>query len=175
MGDVAERLRWAVERLAARPGETLFEIGCGHGVAVTLLSADRTAGRIAACDRSASMVTAARRRNRAAITAGQVAIHHGAVEMLACEDAGFDTVFACNVPPFLRGDPVPALAAAGRLLAPGGRLCLFHGAPLAMTSGFATGLDTILTAHGFTIEDRIELVLHQSRVGMLAARLRSGG
>lgn len=172
MRDAAERLRWAVERLAVRPGERLYEIGCGHGVAVALLSAGSGAGRIVACDRSVPMVEAARRRNAAAIAAGRVAIHHGAVEALACGDEGFDTVFACNVPPFLRGDPAPVLTAVSRLLTPGGRLCLFHGAPLTMASGFATTLDAALAGHGFAIEGRIELELQESRVGMVAARRR---
>ena len=59
----AERLVWAIDTLAVEPDDRLLEIGCGHGVAVSLACEKLDGGTITAIDRSAKMIEMARKRN----------------------------------------------------------------------------------------------------------------
>ena len=59
----ADRLAWAVETMDIRPSDRVLEIGCGHGVAVTLICQRLTSGSVLAVDRSQTMIDMARRRN----------------------------------------------------------------------------------------------------------------
>ncbi len=61
--NAAERLVWAVETLGVRPADRILEIGCGHGVAVSLVCERLDGGRVLAVDRSAKMIETARKRN----------------------------------------------------------------------------------------------------------------
>ena len=66
----SDRLVWAAGVVAPQPGERVLEVGCGHGVLVSLLA--ERAGLVLGVDRSPAMVAAAGRRNRAAVHAGRV-------------------------------------------------------------------------------------------------------
>src|ERR687896_786143 len=63
-GKASERFVWAVDTLEVRPADRLLEVGCGHGVAVSLVCERLMTGTITAIDRSPKMIEMAARRNR---------------------------------------------------------------------------------------------------------------
>ena len=116
---------WAVETLGVRPGDRVLEIGCGHGVAVTLIC-ERLgdSGEVLAIDRSAKMIEMASRRNAAHVAAGRARFAAASLHEADLGGARFDKVLAVHVPVFSRGDPARELAIIREHLAPGGRLHL---------------------------------------------------
>lgn len=123
-GRPSERLVWAVETLAPGPADRLLEVGCGHGVAVSLVCERLTTGRITAIDRSPKMIEMAARRNREHVAAGRAVLRTAALEEADLGDERFDKVFAFNVAPFWL-QPKEALGIVGRHLAPGGAIYVF--------------------------------------------------
>src|SRR5204863_1922427 len=99
-GKASERFVWAVETLGVRPADRLLEIGCGHGVAVSLVCERLTTGTITAIDRSPKMIAMATRRNREHVDAGRAVLAAIALEDADLDDRRFDKVFAFNVAPF---------------------------------------------------------------------------
>jgi SAM-dependent methyltransferase len=137
-GKPSERFVWAVDTLALDPADRVLEVGCGHGVAVSLVCERLTSGRITAIDRSAKMIEMAARRNRAHIAAGRAVLHTAAVEQADFGDERFDKVFAFNVAPFWLA-PKEALGIVRRHLAPGGAVYVFWDARHTQPGG-ARGL-----------------------------------
>jgi ubiquinone/menaquinone biosynthesis C-methylase UbiE len=125
---VSERLRAVVERLDVRPDHRVLEIGCGHGVAATLVCERLTTGRLTAIDRSAKMIAAAERRNAAHVAAGTAEFLVAALEDADLGDRRFDRILAVRVGLFYR-EPERARAIAGRWLTPGGVLLADYDAP----------------------------------------------
>jgi len=120
----SERFVWAVDTLALGPADRVLEVGCGHGVAVSLVCERLTGGRITAIDRSAKMIEMATRRNREHIASGRAVLKTAALETADLGYQRFDTIFAFNVAPFwLR--PRDALEVVRRHLAPDGAFYLF--------------------------------------------------
>jgi ubiquinone/menaquinone biosynthesis C-methylase UbiE len=125
---VSERLRTVVEQLDVQPGDRVLEIGCGHGVAATLVCERLDGGRLTAVDRSPKMIEAARRRNAAHVRAGRAEFLVMALEELDLGERRFDVVFAARVGLFHR-EPTRAAALAAAWLAPGGRVVTEYDAP----------------------------------------------
>jgi SAM-dependent methyltransferase len=96
----SERFVWAVDTLALDPGDRVLEVGCGHGVAVSLVCERLTSGRITAIDRSKKMIEMATRRNREHVARGRAVLKTAALEKADFGDERFDKVFAFNVAPF---------------------------------------------------------------------------
>jgi ubiquinone/menaquinone biosynthesis C-methylase UbiE len=116
---VSERLQRVVERLDIQPGDRVLEIGCGHGVAATMVCERLETGRLTAIDRSPKMVEAAARRNVEHVEAGRAEFLVATLEELDLGERRFDKVFAVRVGLFHR-EPARARALAERWLAPGG-------------------------------------------------------
>ena len=147
------RLVEVVELLGERPDERLLEIGCGHGVAVSLVCERLTTGSILGLDRSARMVEAAGRRNRAHVEAGRARFEHAALADARLEGGPFDTAFAVRVPLFV-ADGEREAATLRRALAPGGRLVVVVYHPSAeRTDSAVEALRRLARRHGFTVED----------------------
>jgi ubiquinone/menaquinone biosynthesis C-methylase UbiE len=128
IGLVSERLRSIVEQLDVRPDDRVLEIGCGHGVAATLVCARLEAGRLTAVDRSAKMIEAARRRNAAHVEAGRAEFLVAALEDLDLGERRFEKIFAVRVGLFHR-DPERARGLVEPWLAPGGTVSAFFDTP----------------------------------------------
>ncbi len=127
-GIVSERLRSVVEQLGIRPNDRVLEIGCGYGVAATLVCELLEEGHLTAVDRSAKMIQAATRRNEAYIEVGRAEFLVATLEDLDLGDRRFDRIFAIRVGLFHR-EPERARGIARRWLAPGGELFAFFDAP----------------------------------------------
>ena len=125
---VTERLRAIVEQLDIRSDDRVLEIGCGHGVAATLVCELLESGHLTAVDRSAKMIEAARRRNAAFVEAGRAEFLVAALEELELGQRRFDKIFAVRVGLFHR-EPERAHDLAERWLAPGGALSAFLDSP----------------------------------------------
>ncbi|HEX5909223.1 MAG TPA: class I SAM-dependent methyltransferase [Thermoleophilaceae bacterium] len=115
------RLEAVVAGLELDPGHRVLEIGCGHGVAATIVCEQLDGGTYTAIDRSPKMIAAAERRNRAHVRAGTAEFLTGALEEVDLGSRRFDRVFAVRVGLFGR-EPDRARALASRWLAPGGTL-----------------------------------------------------
>ncbi len=126
---MSERLRSVVDQMDIRPDERVLEIGCGHGVAATLICERLEEGHLTAIDRSAKMIQAATRRNAAYIEAGKAEFLIATLEDLDLGDRRFDKIFAVRVGLFQR-ESKRASGIVERWLAPGGAVFVFFDLPL---------------------------------------------
>jgi ubiquinone/menaquinone biosynthesis C-methylase UbiE len=125
---MSERLRAVVERLEIGPDDRVLEIGCGHGVAATMVCERLKDGRLTAIDRSAKMVKAAARRNAEHVEAGRAEFLVATLEEGDLGERRFDVIFAVRVGLFHR-EPERARRLAERWLAPNGTLHAFFDEP----------------------------------------------
>lgn len=125
---MSQRLKAVVDQLAIRPDDRVLEIGCGHGVAATMVCERLGAGRLTAIDRSAKMIEAAARRNAACVEAGKAEFLVMRLEEADLGDRRFDVIFAVRVGLFHR-EPERAHALVQPWLAPGGRVRAFFDPP----------------------------------------------
>lgn len=119
--DGSERLRRVVEELDLGPDDRVVEIGCGHGVAATLICERLDGGTYVGIDRSQKMIAMAAKRNDACVAAGTAAFQVAELEHLDLGDRRFDKLLAVRVGLFWKR-PDEAYSIARGLLAPGGML-----------------------------------------------------
>ena len=171
MARAAERLTWAVGTLEVQPDDRLLEIGCGHGVAVSLVCERLAGGSVLAVDRSAKMIEMAARRNAAHVAAGRAAFQVAPLHEADLGGARFDVVYAIHVPVLLRGDPRRELAIVRAHLAPGGRFALpFQPLDPATTEPTARRLSGVLAAAGVEVLEQRVAELASGRAGCVLAR-----
>jgi ubiquinone/menaquinone biosynthesis C-methylase UbiE len=153
---VADRFTWALDVMEPDPSDRVLEVGCGHGVAATLVCDRLTVGTYVGIDRSQKMIAAATKRNRPHVDAGRARFLAVTFEAAQFPPGSVDHLFAFNVAHFWR-DAEAALAKARDLLAAEGRLWLFHQSPGERTSAglsaFTASLAELLRVHGFDAVD----------------------
>ena len=150
----SQRLGWAVDALAIEPADRVLEVGCGHGVAASLVCERLDSGRLTAIDRSKKMIDMATRRNHGHVAAGRASFGVATFQEATFGEERFDKVFAVNVALFWR-QPREALAIVRGLLAPDGTLYVIGQAPGWTGSGarsFAAGLAPMFEEQGFRVE-----------------------
>ena len=125
---MSDRLRAIVEELEVRPDDRVLEIGCGHGVAATLVCERLGSGRLTAIDRSPKMIEAAARRNARYVQDGRAEFLVAELERLELGERRFDKVFAVRVGLFHR-DPDRARRLVEPWLARGGELRAYFDEP----------------------------------------------
>ena len=120
------RLAAVVDELDLRPEHHVLEVGCGHGVAATLVLDRLASGVYVGVDRSPAMVQASERRNDDAVAQGRARFVCAPFLDAALDGRRFDRIFAARVRS-MTGDR--EMERAHALLAPGGLLVLAFDAP----------------------------------------------
>jgi ubiquinone/menaquinone biosynthesis C-methylase UbiE len=125
---MSERQRIFVERMKVRPEDRVLEIGCGHGVAASLVCERLVNGRYTAIDRSQKMIDAARRRNAEFVASGKAEFLLGDVRTVDLGKRQFDKIFAQRVRLF-HEEPELARELFKRWLAPRGKVFVEYDEP----------------------------------------------
>lgn len=111
--------RAVLDRLDARAGERILDVGCGTGLLLERLGRATPAARLTGVDPVPEMLALARRR--LAVSAADLS--EAAAERLPFGDGSFDAVVSASVFHYVR-QPEAALSEMRRVLRPGGRLVL---------------------------------------------------
>ena len=156
--------------LAVKPADRVLEVGCGHGVAVSLVCERLDRGRITAVDRSPKMIEMAKRRNQA--HADKARLIASSLEQADLEDEVYDKAFAVHVAALHK--PGRALTVVRQRLVPGGRLYLFSQAPGWKTrrqaEQFGAELSRVLGSAGFAVEEVVVKDLATAFAAAVVAR-----
>jgi ubiquinone/menaquinone biosynthesis C-methylase UbiE len=118
---MSARIERFVESMNVRSNDRVLEIGCGHGVAATLVCSKLAGGSYVAVDRSPKMIAAAAKRNEDFVKAGTARFIQATLESLDLGEEKFDKVFAMRVRLF-HEQPDQAHALVERWLAPNGKI-----------------------------------------------------
>jgi SAM-dependent methyltransferase len=150
---IPDRVRWAVDVVDPRPGERLLEIGCGPGVAASLVCDRLATGHLTAVDRSAVAVGRTLRRAAGHVRAGRLTVVRAALDAL--EVTGVDKAFSVNVNVFWTTGADRELAALHRALRPGGRLFVLYGTGPGEGERVLASVAAAVPAAGFAAVERL--------------------
>lgn len=125
---MSERLRSIVDAMRIRPDDVVLEIGCGHGVAASLVCDQLRSGYLVAIDRSKKMIAASIRRNKEHIESRKTEFHVADVLKFDPGARKFDKIFAVRVGLFHR-DAAMARSVVEKWLAPRGRIIVVYDEP----------------------------------------------
>lgn len=123
---LAPMIDTGIELLRIREGDSVLDMGCGHGAAFERLAAKvGGAGRITGIDASRALLAEARRRcaARALRVELRVELHEADAHRLPFDDGTFDAARADRVLIFLQ-DPAAALSEMVRVTRRGGRIVI---------------------------------------------------
>ena len=150
---IPDRLNWAVQVLAVDPADRLLEIGCGTGVAVSLICQKLVSGKIFAVDQSEAMIKKATSANLQHIASGRAAFQTVSLAEAEFGNERFNKIFAVNVNVFWQ-QPTRELEIIESLLNGQGILYLFYEPPLVSKAGeIVNKLTRVLPDNGFTVID----------------------
>lgn len=120
-----EGTRWALEPLEISDDSRVLDIGCGGGLAISLLREKFNGGVVAGVDYSPTAVEETTKFNMSAVEHGDCTVTQGSVSELPFEDNYFDLVTAFETVyfwPELNQDFGEVL----RVLRPGGKFLVFN-------------------------------------------------
>jgi ubiquinone/menaquinone biosynthesis C-methylase UbiE len=127
----------------------VLEIGCGNGIAASLICARFTTGHLTALDRSPTAMAAARKRLGKHLEAGRVSLLASSLAGATFRSRGFDRALAVNVNVFWL-DPEAELEVLARTMKPNGLLCLVYQPPRGSPiDRVVDGCSRHLREHGF--------------------------
>lgn len=126
---VPSRIAWAVELLDVGPDDRILEVGCGPGLAVSLVADRLEGGRVTAVDRSAVAVERTLARNAHHVAAGRAEVHRRELAAIDAEPSRFDKALAVDVNVFWTHPADAECAVLARVLRPGGSVWLVFGGP----------------------------------------------
>lgn len=150
-GRAPERLRWAVQMLNIAANDQVLEIGCGPGVAVSLVCDQLAGGRITAIDRSTTAIRQATMRNAEHLGSGKAVLRQLDLAALSLPGQRFDKVFAINVNLFWVRPADAAWQIIKDHLGSAGLLYLFYDTPgTDKASQVAHAVTTAMMRHGFS-------------------------
>lgn len=170
--EAAKRLVWAVDTLAVKPTDRLLEIGCGHGVAVSLVCEKLDGGSITAIDRSPKMIAMATKRNADCVAAGKASFQTVSLHEADFGNVRFDKIFAIRIGVFLWGRPARELEVVRTCLAPDGSFHLVYD-PFAANQArnVIETASAVLDNHGLIVKQVLTKdIAHTTVVCVIAGR-----
>lgn len=149
------RQAWIISQIPLAAGDSVLELGCGHGVAATAICARLGNGSYHGIDRSPTMTAAATRRNIDHVEAGRARFDTTTI-LEARLDEPYDWVVAIHFPPIERGDATPTLAVVRRALGSDCRLAIgFQPHDPAALPVMIEHINTTLAGSGFATQPPI--------------------